>query len=153
MKHTLLLNFLFLLPFVWSQPNTSVRKQHFNTEKGKLALEGYDPVSYFNGGPKEGKASISYTYNGVGYHFSSTKNLELFKENPSKYEPMYGGWCAYAMGATGEKVEVDPETYKILNGKLYLFYNAFFNNTLTKWNANEKYLNQKANDNWSKTIQ
>ncbi|CAN5522902.1 hypothetical protein BH10BAC1_BH10BAC1_15570 [soil metagenome] len=54
------------------------------------------------------------------------------------------------MGATGEKVEVDPETFKIVNGKLYLFYNSYFNNTLSKWNKDEKNLNKTADVNWAK---
>jgi len=54
------------------------------------------------------------------------------------------------MGESGEKVEVDPETHKIAEGKLYLFYNSFFNNTLPKWNKDEKNLKAKAERNWSK---
>ncbi|OYZ43692.1 MAG: YHS domain protein, partial [Sphingobacteriales bacterium 24-40-4] len=52
--------------------------------------------------------------------------------------------------AKGEKVSVDPETYKIVNGKLYLFYNQFFNNTLKDWNKDEVNLMTKANTNWNK---
>ena len=63
------------------------------------------------------------------------------------------GWCAYAMGAKGEKVEVDPETFKIVDGKLYLFYNKFFNNTLESWNKDEARLRSNADKNWSKIIQ
>lgn len=127
-----------------------LRTKHFNIEKSALALEGYDVVSYFNGKPQKGSASITYTVKGIKYCFASVKDLELFKSNPDKYEPAYGGWCAYAMGAKGEKVEVDPETFKIVNGKLYLFYNAFFNNTLTDWNKDEINLKKKADANWLK---
>jgi hypothetical protein len=56
------------------------------------------------------------------------------------------------MGAKGEKVEVDPETFKIVNGKLFLFYNAYFNNTLKSWNKDEANLNRKADANWKKII-
>ena len=77
-------------------------------------------------------------------------NLNKFKTNPEKYEPAYGGWCAYAMGATGEKVKIDPETYKILDDKLYVFYNFWGNNTLTDWNKNEKQLMTKGDQNWKK---
>jgi hypothetical protein len=59
-------------------------------------------------------------------------------------EPAYGGWCAYAMGSTGEKVSVDPKTFKIVNGRLNLFYNRFFNNTLDDWNKDEVNLKKKA---------
>jgi hypothetical protein len=56
------------------------------------------------------------------------------------------------MGSTGEKVEVDPETFKIVNGKLYLFYNRYLNNTLTKWNKDERNLQTKADQNWTRII-
>jgi hypothetical protein len=84
--------------------------------------------------------------------FGSASNLNKFKTNPDKYEPAYGGWCAYAMGETGEQVKVDPETFKILEGKLYLFYNFWGNNTLTDWNKNEKALKTKGDHNWKKFI-
>jgi YHS domain-containing protein len=120
----------------------------FNLKKG-VAIQGFDPVSYYmNDKPLEGKKTISLTYNSAVYFFSSEKNLEIFKKNPSKYEPAYGGWCAYAMGAKGEKVEIDPETFKIINGKIYLFYNRFLTNTLPLWNKDEASLKPKADRNW-----
>jgi hypothetical protein len=82
--------------------------------------------------------------------FPSAQNRDLFKADPARYKPQYGGWCAYAMGASGEKVEVDPETFKVLNGKLYLFYNKYFNNTLKSWNKDEPELKKKADANWMK---
>ena len=80
----------------------------------------------------------------------TAENKELLLKNYKTYEPEFGGWCAYAMGNTGEKVEIDPETFKIINGKLYLFYNAYFNNTLKLWNKNEANLLKQANTNWTK---
>lgn len=124
------------------------RKKQFNLTDDNLAVRGYDVVSYFNGKPKIGSKSSSGSYKGVTYYFSSQSNLEIFKKSPEKYEPQYGGWCAFAMGNSAEKVEVDPETYKIIEGKLYLFYNAYFTNTLTKWNKDEKNLKFKADKNW-----
>ena len=67
------------------------------------------------------------------------------------YVPQYGGWCAYALGAKAKKVSIDPETYEIRDGKLYLFYNAFFNNTLESWlEEGPKELQKKADKNWEK---
>lgn len=129
---------------------TKLRINHFNIEKSGIALQGYDAISYFLGNPQKGISTFSYKYNGITYQFVSNKNLSLFKSSPEKFEPAYGGWCAYAMGATGEKVEVDPKTFKIVNNKLYLFYNSLFNNTLPKWNADESNLNKKADSNWNK---
>ena len=84
----------------------------------------------------------------LSYYFSSSANKDLFLKNPKSYEPQYGGWCAYAMGATNNKVEIDPETFKIGNGKLYLFYNAYLTNTLKSWNKDENNLKTKADKNW-----
>jgi YHS domain-containing protein len=126
-----------------------IRAKHFNTED-KLAMEGYDPVSYFQNGPVKGSSSRKFEYKGVVYQFTSADNLALFKANPEKYEPAYGGWCAYAMGDSGEKVKVDPETYKIVDGKVYLFYNFWGNNTLKSWNKNEASLKSRGDQNWSK---
>jgi YHS domain-containing protein len=130
----------------------SKRTSNFNLEK-KVGLQGYDPVSYFKTGkPTKGKTSITTVYEGVIYNFLLESNKEVFIKNPSSYEPQFGGWCAYAMGDSGEKVAVNPETFKILDGKLYLFYNAFFNNTLKSWNKDEVSLKTKAVTNWKKII-
>ncbi len=128
-----------------SQP----RQKNLNLEKG-LAIQGYDPVSYFGGKAAEGDKAYAFQYQGVVYYFKNAANLEQFKKNPAKYEPQYGGWCAYAMGAKGEKVEIDPETFKIIDNKLYLFYNKYFNNTLKSWNKDEARLKSNADANWSK---
>jgi YHS domain-containing protein len=135
-----------------AQSNPANKAAQFNLQKG-VAIKGYDPVSYLQGNkPIEGEKSISLSYNGVVYFFSSAKNLETFKKSPSKYEPAYGGWCAYAMGAKGEKVDIDPETYKIINGKIYLFYNRFLNNTLPLWNKDEASLKAKADSFWQQYL-
>ena len=129
------------------------RTQHYNLEDGNLAIEGYDPVSYFvSDEPQEGSEDITYTYEGVTYRFVNKENLAKFEANPEKYEPAYGGWCAYAMGKDGSKVEVDPETYKIIDGKLNLYYHTLFVNTLKKWNKDEKALKSKADKSWSEII-
>lgn len=148
MKQTLLLVF-FTAICMYSSGQTTVRQKNFNLNKG-LAIEGYDPVSYFKNKPEKGSASYSDVYEGVTYRFANASNLAAFKKNPAGYEPQYGGWCAYAMGSKGEKVEVDPETYKIIDGKLYLFYNHLFNNTLKTWNKSEASLKLQADANWQK---
>lgn len=151
MKQLFVISLLFVSGFVFAQDQQ--RLQQFNLEKG-VAVKGYDPVAYFTlNKAVKGKAEFAVIHQGVKYNFSSTANKEEFKKNPAKYEPQYGGWCAYAMGETGEKVDFDPETFKILNGKLYLFYNKFFNNTLPKWNKDEANLKTKADVNWKKFYQ
>ncbi len=130
----LLISFISLTTFA---QNETKRITHFNLER-RLGIQGYDPVAYFKQGKAvKGKKELTATYEGVIYNFSMPVNREYFLKNPSGYEPQFGGWCAYAMGDSGEKVEINPQTFKIVDGKLYLFYNAFFNNTLKSWNKDE----------------
>jgi len=126
--------------------------EHYNLTNG-LMNEGYDLVSYFELNKAEkGNPSFKYTNMGITYYFSSNAHREKFILNPIKYEPQYGGWCAYAMGYSGEKVEVDPNTFKIYQGKLYLFYHTWVNNTLNKWNIDQSNLKIAADKNWTLTI-
>jgi YHS domain-containing protein len=132
----------------FAQDAALLRKKHFNLEKG-IAINGYDPVAYFaQNKAVKGSKELAVSHQGIIYYFSSVANKDAFKINPAKYEPEYGGWCAYAMGKSGEKVSVDPETFKILNGRLYLFYNKYFTNTLKDWNKNEPALKKNADTNW-----
>lgn len=151
MKQFIIYLVLLLSTMTFGQSDNS-RISLFNLDN-KLAIQGYDPVAYFKlNKPAKGKNEWNYSYKGVTYFFSSKENLELFRKTPQIYEPQFGGWCAYAMGESGEKVEINPETFKIIDGKLYLFYNAFFNNTLKSWNKNEKLLKKKAEINWNKYL-
>ena len=129
-----------------------VRKKHFNV-KDNIALEGFDPVSYFDGKPQVGKSEFKFSYKAVTYRFISQSSLSRFKSNPEKYEPAYGGWCAYAMGESGEKVKIDPETFTILDGRVYLFYNFWGNNTLKDWKKDERKLQESGNRNWERHLE
>jgi len=152
MKKYMLVTGLVLLTIAGFSQSDAVRAKEFNVKKN-IAIEGYDPVSYFKGKPAEGKSQFRITQHGVTYLFATQDNLNAFKANPDKYEPAYGGWCAFAMGDSGEKVKIDPETYKIVDGKLYLFYNFWLNNTLESWNKNENALKAQADKNWKKIVQ
>ncbi len=141
---------LLLLLISWvAISQEKISTNHFLLEKG-VALSGFDPVSYFSNKPQKGK--IAYNYEGIIYNFVSAENLTLFKISPQKYLPAYGGWCAYAMGLNGEKVKVDPENFKIIDGKNHLFYRTAFANTLNDWNKNEAKLKRQADINWSKIL-
>lgn len=114
--------------------------EHWNLSKKGLALEGYDPVAYFpdhGGKATEGKESITVTQRGVTYRFASEENRKAFLEKPARYEPQYGGWCAWAMaendGGKGEKVDVDPKSFTVENDRLFVFYDGFFADTRKKW--------------------
>ena len=127
--------------------------KHYNLDKQKLAIQGYDPVAYFaEGGGKaqKGSARFTATHAGVTYRFASKQNRERFLKSPSKYEPAYGGWCAYAM-RVGDKVEVDAESFLVQDGRLLLFYNGFWGNTRKTWSRGDtKAQAKKADSAWKK---
>ncbi|GGH21300.1 YHS domain-containing (seleno)protein [Dyadobacter endophyticus] len=154
MKKQINILFLFLVLSATAFAQTpEVRKKQYNLESSGLAIGGYDPVAYFTMNKAvEGKKELSANYDGITYRFASKQNKDEFTRNPARYEPQFGGWCAYAMGKKGEKVEIDPETFKVLNGKLYLFYNKYFSNTLKSWNQDEARLKTQADHNWMKFI-
>lgn len=130
-----------------AQSQEASRRRNFNHDH-EVALKEFDPVSYFSGNPTRGNAKIAYTYKAITYYFSSEANRDTFIKAPGKYEPAYGGWCAYTMAINGQRVKIDPKTYKIVNGKVYLFSNFNGNNSLLKWNANEAKFKKAADQNW-----
>lgn len=137
---TRLLFTALLLLALWHPLNASestipdaVRVSEYNLSKGVLALKGYDPVAYFQGKPAKGSKKISHTHGGVIYRFNNQKNLAAFKEDPVKYEPQFGGWCAWAMYDGGSRAGIDPESYLIFDDKLYVFYDTIIADTRELW--------------------
>ena len=152
MKKVIFVIAIALLTATTFAQTVATRTKEFNLEN-KVAIQGFDPVAYFKQNKAvKGKKEISAANEGVTYYFANQSDKDAFLKSPSSYEPQYGGWCSYAMGATGEKVEIDPQTFKITDGKLNLFYNAYFNNTLKTWNKDEVNLKKKADANWKKII-
>ena len=122
----------------------------YNTKKGYVA-KGYDVVAYFSNKAVSGDSKYSTTHDGVKYKFSTKENLDTFKANPDKFVPKYGGYCAYAVAVYGKKVNINPDTYEIRNGELYLFYNSGSNNTLELWKKESpEELKTKADKTWDK---
>ncbi|WP_109302324.1 YHS domain-containing (seleno)protein [Aquimarina sp. AU474] len=130
--------------------NINAQQIDYNTNKGFVA-EGYDVTEYFNNKAVKGDSKFTATHNNVKYKFATKANLEKFNSNPKKFMPQYGGYCSYAVATKADKVDIDPETFEINNGKLYLFYNSWGTNTHKKWKEEgaEK-LKPKADVNWAK---
>jgi hypothetical protein len=147
------LSFAFALRSALAQEPGKPRPRdltHFNLDEHELALQGYDPVAYFpegGGKPRKGLETLSSTHEGVVYRFASEENRKLFLASPAKYEPQYGGWCAYAM-AGGEKVSIDPRSFLVTDGKLYLFFKAWYADTRAKWLKDEPKLRARADQAW-----
>ncbi len=115
----------------------------YSTEAG--AIQGYDPVAFFKESkPVMGKKEFSWSWNNADWHFSSQENLNLFKADPTAYAPQYGGYCAYGT-ASGHKSPTQPETWTVVNNKLYFNYNA---DVQKLWNKNQKGLIEQADKKW-----
>lgn len=125
---------------------------HLHLGNDGLALRGYDPVSYFRGGPQPGSQERVSRFRGATYRFASDENRRKFAENPRKYAPQYGGWCATAMADGGRKVEIDPMNYKITNDRLFLFYKGWLGDALKDWNKDEAALTRRADAQWDRLV-
>ena len=111
----------------------------FDRQTG-TAIRGYDSVTYFvDNKPVKGKEEFSMEWNGAKWLFVSKANLDLFKANPEKYAPQYGGYCAYGV-AVDNLVSIEPDKFTIINGKLYLNYDADVQSTWRK--SPEKYITE-----------
>lgn len=116
--------FAWVLLAVWFQPAAGQQvgsgKDVFRT--GGYAINGYDPVAYFlENAAVKGVPQYSLEWNGAGWLFSNAQHLELFRKNPERYAPQYGGYCAYG-ASRGYKASTDPLAFTIAGNKLYLNY-------------------------------
>ena len=108
------------------------------------AINGYDPVSYHKEKPVKGTEDYSYEWENATWYFASEANLALFKTDPERYAPQFGGYCAYGM-AEGHKAPTQPDAWTIVDGKLYLNYNK---EVLSTWRENRDEFIKQAEGNW-----
>lgn len=93
-------------------------------KRSDLAIRGYDPVAYFTDAkPVKGSDRFVHEWMGAKWQFASQDHLDRFKAEPAKYAPQYGGYCAYGI-AVGNVVKIEPEQWSIIDGRLYLNYDA-----------------------------
>jgi YHS domain-containing protein len=114
---------------------------------GKVAIHGYDPVAYFEQeAAVEGSKDHTVEWQGAVWRFASEESRAKFTADPEKYAPQYGGYCAYAV-ANGSTADVDPEAWSVIDGKLYLNYNAKIRQ---QWLDDTAGYIEKADRNWPK---
>lgn len=115
---------LLAMPAHAAEPPINTLKNSLFGGRTDTAINGYDTVAYFTvGKPVKGQDGFVHEWMGAKWKFSSAANLELFKANPEKYAPQYGGYCAY--GVTQDSlVKVEPDQFTVRDGKLYLNYDA-----------------------------
>jgi YHS domain-containing protein len=112
---------------------------------GNTAIHGYDPVAYFTDGKAvAGKSEFEFAWKGAKWRFTTAEHRDLFKGAPDKYAPQYGGYCAYAV-SQGRTADIDPNAWKIVDGKLYLNYDS---DIQKKWQADIPGYIAKADKNW-----
>lgn len=117
----------------------------YQTKEG--AIKGYDAVAYFTQNKAvKGNKQFAVSYKNATWYFSSAENKEAFRKNPTKYEPAYGGYCAYGC-SRGYKAKTEGDAFTIVNGKLYLNYNLDVRDT---WNKDQQGYIKKADANWVK---
>ncbi len=118
----------------------------YNTLHAGLGAKGYDVVAYFTAAkPTQGSDRYTAEFGGVKWQFASAENRDAFKADPARYAPQYGGFCSWGV-SVGKLFDVDPVNgWKIVDGKLYLNFNADINATFGK--DTEGYI-RKANGNW-----
>jgi YHS domain-containing protein len=113
---------------------------------GGVAIKGYDPVAYFTEGrAMKGSEEFSYDWLGTPWHFANARHRELFINDPNKYAPQYGGHCVGEVAAKGDTINIEPEAWAIVDGKLYLSYSKEF---MDKFEADPSNILAEAEANW-----
>jgi YHS domain-containing protein len=130
----------------WSAFGAGSKKADpINHSRSGIAIRGYDPVAYFTDSkPVKGDPQFSYSWRGATWQFASAEHRGLFEQNPNRYAPQYGGYCAYGV-SEGHTVDIDPEAWRIVEGKLYLNYSKSIQQL---WLKDPETRIRRADQNW-----
>ena len=130
--------FVLFSSLVWSVEETAI-------DENGVILAGHDPVAYFTDNKATlGSAEFTAQYDGAVYRFASAENRDLFRANPQKYAPAYGGYCALGT-SFGKKFEVDGKAFEIVEGRLYVNKNL---NVYKTWRKDKVNNIVKAEGQW-----
>jgi YHS domain-containing protein len=115
---------IFVTTAVHAAPPANTLKSGLFGGRSDIAILGFDPVAYFTDGkPVKGQDGFAFEYLGAKWKFASQAHLDMFKSNPEKYAPQYGGYCAYGV-AQDNLVRIEPDKFRVIDGKLYLNFDA-----------------------------
>jgi len=144
LKHSILVTLALVL---FTSMAHADKPKVFSTGDG--AIRGYDPVAYFTESkPVKGKAELTAEWMGATWRFASAKNRDMFKADPAKYAPQFGGYCAFAV-SRGYTASTDPDAWTIVDGKLYLNYSV---SVMQTWRKNTARYIARAEGNWPKVL-
>lgn len=126
-------------------PAAAADKDPVFTTRGNLAIRGYDPVAYFTEGKAvKGDKDFTLGWQGADWRFESAENRDIFSEDPEKYAPQYGGYCAWAV-SRNYTAPTDPDAFTLVDGKLYLNYNK---RVMRQWLEDRDANIESADKNW-----
>jgi YHS domain-containing protein len=138
---------LFILSAVSCARTTAVTPVNTTTEG--VAIKGYDPVAYFpQNKPAQGSAEFEYSWNGAKWRFANAEHRDLFRADPERYAPRYGGYCAYAVNQ-GKTADIDPEPWTVFERRLYLNLNKEVRGL---WEKDIREYIRKADENWPRML-
>ena len=136
---------LLLLTLGLALPAFAQTKTLLNLDKTGVAIQGYDPVAFFTDNkPVKGKPEFVQLYKGATYQFASKEHRDLFAKDSAKYEPAFGGYCAYGL-SKNKLVEIDVDAFQIVDGRLLLQYSK---GVRDDFNKDTKGNLAKAEANW-----
>lgn len=140
---------LVLAAFFLSTLSPAFAIEPVNKAFDGVAIKGYDPVAYFTDRrPVKGSRELEYVWMGARWRFSIAGHRDLFINDPGKYAPKYGGYCAYAV-SQGSTADIDPEAWNIVDGRLYLNLSKKIKD---KWSKDIPGYIKKADENWPKIL-
>ena len=126
-------------------PVLAQTKNLLNLDKSGVAIQGYDPVGFFTDNkPVKGSSQWVAKRDGATYQFASKEHRDLFLKDPMKYEPVFGGYCAYGV-SRNKLAQVDVEAFQIVDGKLLMQYSK---GVRDDFNKDTKGNLEKAHSNW-----
>lgn len=136
---------LLLLTIALALPVFAQGKSLLNLDTSGVAMQGYDPVAFFTDDkPVKGNPQFVSKRDGAIYYFASKEHQKTFNADPAKYEPVFGGYCAYGV-SRNKLVEIDMDAFQIVDGKLLLQYSKSVRDDFNKDRAGNL---AKANANW-----
>ena len=120
-------------------------KELLNLNPEGVAIQGYDPVGFFTDNrPVKGNSQFQSDYHGAKYYFASAEHKAAFDKEPAKYEPQFGGYCAYG-ASRGNKAPVKIEAWQIVNRRLLMQYDL---DIKSNFNKDQQGNLRRADQNW-----
>jgi YHS domain-containing protein len=145
MRGYLYMKRLFVALMLLSLSTIAAAKDLLNLDGNGVAIQGYDPIAFFTDSrPVKGNPQFQSEYRGAKYYFVSAEHKAIFDKEPAKYEPQFGGYCAYG-ASKGSRAPIKIEAWQIVNGRLLMQYNLDIKG---KFNQDQSGNLRKADQNW-----